>query len=135
MAAGMMARYTCKVQVTRRSARRSTCPAACALDIAGDRWTLLVVRDLLRGRHTFKELLAADEGIPTNILADRLKRMEAAGLIEARPYQERPTRYRYELTAKGRELREVLTAVARWGKRHIPGTKIPAEFRKDQLSN
>ncbi|HTQ77087.1 MAG TPA: helix-turn-helix domain-containing protein [Burkholderiales bacterium] len=110
--------------------RRSSCPAACALDIAGDKWTLLVVRDLLRGRHTFNALLASDEGIPTNILADRLKRMEAAGLIEARPYQTRPLRNRYELTGKGRELGDVLAAVARWGRRYIPGTRVPAEFRR-----
>jgi DNA-binding HxlR family transcriptional regulator len=113
-----------------QATRRSSCPAACALDLAGDKWTLLIVRDLLRGRHTFKELLAADEGIPTNILASRLKKMADAGLVEARPYQQHPVRYRYELTRKGRELSDVLAAVARWGKKHIPGTRIPAEFRK-----
>ena len=109
--------------------KRSNCPAACALDIAGDKWTLLVVRDLLRGRHTFKELLAADEGIPTNILADRLKKMEEHRLVLAKPYQENPVRWRYELTAKGRELGEVLGAVARWGKKHIRGTRIAPEFQ------
>ena len=71
---------------------------------------------------------ASPEGIPTNILADRLRRMEAAGLIRARPYQERPVRYAYSLTGKGRGLGDVLAAVARWGKRHIPGTRIPPEF-------
>ena len=110
--------------------KRSTCPAACALDIAGDKWTLLVVRDLLRGRHTFKELLAADEGIPTNILADRLKKMAEAGLIDAKPYQDRPVRYAYALTEKGRGLDDVLAAMARWGKRHIAGTRIAPEFRR-----
>jgi DNA-binding HxlR family transcriptional regulator len=110
--------------------RRSTCPAAGALDIAGDRWTLLIVRDLLRGRNTYGALAASDEGIPTNILADRLKKMEHAGLIEAKPYQERPVRYAYELTEKGRGLGEVLGALARWGKRHIPGTRIAKEFRR-----
>jgi DNA-binding HxlR family transcriptional regulator len=109
--------------------RRSTCPAACALDLAGDKWTLLVVRDLLRGRHTYGELAACDEGIPTNILADRLRRMAAAGLIRARPYQAHPVRYAYALTAKGRGLGDVLAALARWGRRHVPGTRIPAEFR------
>src|SRR3954468_12736762 len=59
-------RYTFKVQAT----RRSSCPAACALDVAGDRWTLLIVRDLLRGRDTYSALASAGEGIPTNILAD-----------------------------------------------------------------
>jgi len=113
-----------------QATRRSTCPAACALDIAGDRWTLLIVRDLLRGRDTYGKLAASVEGIPTNILADRLRKMEAAGLIEAQPYQERPVRYRYELTDKGRGLSEVLAALARWGKKHIRGTVVPPEFRK-----
>ena len=116
------------MQVTRK--RRSTCPAACALDIAGDKWTLLVVRDLLRGRSTYGELAASDEGIPTNILADRLRRMEASGLIEAAAYQKRPVRYAYALTEKGRGLEEALSALARWGKRHLPGTRIPPEFRR-----
>jgi DNA-binding HxlR family transcriptional regulator len=111
--------------------RRSTCPAACALDIAGDRWTLLIVRDLLRGRDTYGKLAASDEGIPTNILADRLKKMEAAGLIEAKPYQERPVRYTYALTEKGRGLGDVLGALARWGKKHVRGTVVPPEFRKE----
>ena len=113
---------------------RSTCPAACALDIAGDRWTLLIVRDLLRGRHTYGTLAASDEGIPTNILADRLKKMEAAGLIEAKPYQERPVRYSYALTEKGRDLGEVLASLARWGKKHVPGTVVPKEFRRGSQS-
>jgi DNA-binding HxlR family transcriptional regulator len=108
--------------------KRSSCPAACALDIAGDKWTLLVVRDLLRGRHTFKELLAADERIPTNILADRLKKMEDTALVRAEPYQDRPVRWRYELTPKGRDLGHVLAAMARWGKKHVRGTKVAPEF-------
>ena len=110
--------------------RRSACPGACALDLVGDKWTLLVVRDLLRGRHTFKELLAADEGIPTNILADRLRKMEEAGLVEAKPYQRRPVRYAYALTKKGNDLEYVLAAVARWGRKHIPGTRVMPEFLK-----
>ena len=113
--------------------RRSTCPAACALDVAGDRWTLLIVRDLLRGRDTYGKLAAADEGIPTNILADRLKKMEEAGLIAAKPYQERPVRWRYELTGKGRDLGGVVAALARWGKKHVRGTVVLPEFRKESL--
>lgn len=110
--------------------RRSSCPAACALDVAGDRWTLLIVRDLLRGRTTYGALAASDEKIPTNILAERLRRMEVAGLIAARPYQERPLRYAYELTEKGRALGDVLAALARWGKRYVAGTRVPPEFRR-----
>jgi DNA-binding HxlR family transcriptional regulator len=112
-----------------RMERRSQCPIACALDLAGDRWTLLVVRDLLRGRRTYGELAASAEGIPTNLLADRLLRLEEAGLVEAVPYQARPVRYAYALTQKGRGLEEVLGALARWGKRHIPGTRVFPEFR------
>ena len=108
--------------------KRSSCPAACALDLAGDKWTLLVVRDLLRGRTTYGALADSPEGIPTNILADRLRRMEKAGLIKAVPYQRRPVRYAYSLTEKGQGLREVLVAVARWGHQHIPGTKVLPEF-------
>jgi DNA-binding HxlR family transcriptional regulator len=118
------------MQATRPHLRRSTCPAACALDVAGDRWTLLIVRDLLRDRDTYGKLAASDEGIPTNILADRLKKMEEAGLITAEPYQERPVRWRYALTEKGRDLGEVLGAMARWGKKHVKGTVVPKEFRK-----
>lgn len=115
------------MQVTGK--RRSTCPAACALDIAGDRWTLLIVRDLLRGRTTYGALAGSDEAIPTNILADRLRRMQEAGLIVARPYQQRPLRHEYVLTDKGRGLGEVLAALARWGTRYVPGTRIAPEFR------
>lgn len=81
-------------------------------------------------RDTFGKLAAGDEGIPTNILSDRLKRMEEAGLIEAKPYQERPVRYSYALTDKGRDLSDVLTALARWGKKHIRGTVVAPEFRR-----
>lgn len=86
-------------------------------------------RPAARG-HTYKELLAADEGITTNILADRLRRMEEAGLIQAQPYQEKPVRWRYELTSKGRDLGHVLAAMARWGRKHVRGTRVPPEFRR-----
>lgn len=114
--------------------RRSSCPAACALDLAGDKWTLLVVRDLLRGRHTYKELAASAEGIPSNILADRLKKMKKAGLVESKPYQHKPVRLRYELTPKGRDLGHVLAALATWGKKHVRGTKVPPDFAPEGQS-
>jgi DNA-binding HxlR family transcriptional regulator len=101
---------------------RSACAIANSLDIVGDKWTLLVVRDLLHGKRTYGELVNSPEGIPTNILAERLKRLEAAGIIVSTPYQQRPTRYAYILTPKGRALGDVLLAFVRWGKQHIPGT-------------
>ena len=106
--------------------RRSCCPVAATLDRVGDKWSLLVVRDLLHGKRTYGELADSPEGIPTNILADRLKRLEAAGIVRRDAYQERPTRYAYALTDKGRDLGGVLLALVRWGKKHIPGTRTLA---------
>jgi len=101
---------------------RSACAVANSLDLVGDKWSLLVVRDLLHGKRTYGELANSPERIPTNILADRLKRLEAAGIIASTPYQKRPTRYAYTLTPKGAALGDVLLAFVRWGKQHIPGT-------------
>ena len=106
--------------------RRSSCPVACTLDLIGDRWSLILVRDLLlRGPRRYGDLLAAPEGIPTNILSERLKRLAAAGLVEARAYSDRPPRSEYALTERGRALGPVLRAVAEWGLRHVPGTRPP----------
>jgi DNA-binding HxlR family transcriptional regulator len=106
-----------------RGFRRSPCAVACTLDLVGDKWSLLVVRDLLRGNVTYGELQNSPEGIPTNILADRLKRLEEARLIAKSAYQEHPVRYAYGLTEKGKALSDVLLALVRWGKKHIPGTR------------
>nr|WP_284691591.1 helix-turn-helix domain-containing protein [Pinirhizobacter soli] len=103
---------------------RSPCALANSLDLVGDRWSLLVVRDLLQGKHTYGELADSREGIPTNILADRLKRLEASGILVKAPYQERPVRYSYTLTPKGKDLGNVLLAFVRWGTQHIPGTVV-----------
>ena len=102
---------------------RSVCPIANTLDLVGDKWSLLVVRDLLHGKKTYGELLDCPEKIPTNILADRLRRLEDSGLIESSGYQERPMRYAYTLTQKGVALGDILLALVKWGKRHIPGTR------------
>jgi DNA-binding HxlR family transcriptional regulator len=107
--------------------RRSLCPIATTLDIIGDKWTLVVVRDLLTGKRRYGEFLTSPEGIPTNILADRLKRLELEGLIEKRPYQQRPLRNEYLLTEKGTGLLPVLQAICRWGNRYFPGTWTPPE--------
>jgi DNA-binding HxlR family transcriptional regulator len=101
---------------------RSACAVANSLDILGDKWSLLVVRDMLHGKRTYGELALSPERIPTNILADRLERLESAGIVTRTPYQQRPVRYSYTLTPKGRALGEVLLAFVRWGKQYIPGT-------------
>lgn len=101
---------------------RSACAIANSLDILGDKWSLLVVRDLLHGKRTYGELALSPERIPTNILADRLERLQSAGIVTRTPYQQRPVRYAYTLTPKGSSLGDVLLAFVRWGKQHIPGT-------------
>jgi DNA-binding HxlR family transcriptional regulator len=103
--------------------KRSPCPVASTLDIIGDKWTLLVIRDLFAGKKTYSEFQGSPEKIPTNILADRLKRLSEYKIIEKRPYQTHPVRYEYTLTAKGRDLGIVLKAMAHWGETHLPGTK------------
>ena len=101
---------------------RSACAVANSLDILGDKWSLLVVRDLLHGKRTYGTLALSPERIPTNILADRLERLVGAGIVTRTPYQQRPVRYSYTLTPKGNALGEVLLAFVRWGKQYIPGT-------------
>jgi DNA-binding HxlR family transcriptional regulator len=98
---------------------------ACTLDVLGDRWSLLVVRDLVRGKQRYAEFLESPEGIPTNILADRLKRLAAQGVIRSRRYSAHPPRVEYSLTEKGEELRPVLRAMVDWGVRHAGGRQPP----------
>jgi DNA-binding HxlR family transcriptional regulator len=102
---------------------RSPCPVAGALDLVGDRWTLLILRDLLRGMSRYGQFLASPEGISTNLLADRLQRLEQAGLVTAVPYSQHPVRVDYRLTPAGRALRPVVDALAAWGLAHLPGTR------------
>ncbi len=115
--------------MSEQPALRSFCPVANALDVVGDRWTLLIIRDLFAGKHRFGDLVGSPEHIPTNILAERLKRLEGAGLIAALPYQSRPTRYEYHLTPRGRALSPILDALAVWGLDQFPGTRPPARWR------
>lgn len=89
---------------------------AATLEVIGDRWTMLVVRDLVIGRSgKFGDLLASLEGISTNLLSDRLKRMQELGIVEAVLYSEHPPRAEYRLTQKGRELAPVVRQLAEWG--------------------
>ncbi|TWP50338.1 helix-turn-helix transcriptional regulator [Lentzea tibetensis] len=103
---------------------RSECAVANTLDIVGDRWSLLIVRDLLAaGQLRYGEFLESAEHIPTNTLADRLKKLEQAGVLERELYSEHPPRAVYRLTKAGRELGAVVDAMADWGVRHLPGTR------------
>jgi DNA-binding HxlR family transcriptional regulator len=106
--------------------RRSPCPVSCTLDLIGDRWTLLVIRDMMFfGKQRFEEFLESPEGISTNILANRLKLLEELGLAEKQPYSNHSRRMNYQLTEKGKSLRSVLKVITIWGLKHIDDTQIP----------
>lgn len=112
------------------SSARSECPIASTLDLLGDKWTLLVLRDLLDGKTRFVELERSPESIPTNILSDRLKRLDAAGLIE-RYVPTGRARHEYRVTNAGRQTRPIILALANWGNEHIADTWVPP---KDYLT-
>ena len=106
--------------------QRSSCPIAGTLDLIGDRWTLLIIRDMMFfDKQRFEEFLESTEGISTNILSNRLKLLEEAGLVEKHPYSNHSRRMNYQLTEKGQSLRPVLKVMVKWGLKHIPGANIP----------
>ncbi|WP_367872687.1 winged helix-turn-helix transcriptional regulator [Luteolibacter sp. Populi] len=115
-------------------ARRSSCPVACTLDLLGDRWSLLVIRDLFLGKQRFEEFLASPEGIATNILSVRLKSLARHGLIERTTDPEDGRRVLYQLTERGRSTREILMQLAHWGLSQFRGTRAlpgtPSELRE-----
>lgn len=104
-------------------AKRSVCPVACALDLLGDKWTLLVVRDLACGKMLFKEFSASPERIASNILSDRLDRLVRSGLAESFSSTPATGRSGYRLTPKGKSLLPVLGALRDWGLAQIKGTE------------
>jgi len=98
---------------------RSGCPVSISLEMLGDRWSLLIVRDMMvRAHRTFKEFQEAGEGIATNILADRLRKLEAAGIISVESDAEDKRRMNYRLTEKGIDLAPVLLDLLIWSARH-----------------
>jgi DNA-binding HxlR family transcriptional regulator len=109
--------------------RRSDCPVACVLDLVGDRWTLLVVRDLVLGVRQFEKFLDSPEGIATNVLADRLRRLEQAGYITKSTDPTDRRKSVYELTEQGESLRGLMRMIARWGLKNIEGTAVPERVR------
>ncbi|HSB75059.1 MAG TPA: helix-turn-helix domain-containing protein [Terriglobales bacterium] len=102
-----------------RLKRRSGCPVSLSLEIFGDRWSLLIIRDLMvRGFRTFGDFESSGEGIASNILADRLRRLEAAGILAEERDEEDGRRVNYRLTKKGIDLAPVLLELLIWGSRH-----------------
>ena len=106
---------------------RSLCPIATALDIVGDKWSMVIIRDMLSGKSKFSEFLASPEGIKKNILNQRLKRLVELGLVRRRQYESRPPRFEYVLSQAGADLLPVLQELAKWSHRHVCGLWTPSK--------
>lgn len=103
----------------KRSLAAEPCPVARTLDVVGEWWTLLIVRDAFRGARRFEDFKTA--GIADNVLAARLRKLVEGGVFERRPYQERPVRHEYVLTEKGEGLLVIVAALAHWGQHWTEG--------------
>ena len=102
---------------------RSVCPIASALDLFGDKWTLVIIRDFFAGKKLYSEFLDSPEKISTNILSNRLKLLESYGIIKSGNKNHRTGKNTYHLTATGEALYPVLDKIADWSLTHIKGTK------------
>jgi DNA-binding HxlR family transcriptional regulator len=113
-----------------RTGRRSGCPINIALELLGDSWSLLIIRDVMfRGLHTFNEFAASDERIATNILADRLAKLETAGILRKSPDPADARRIHYRLTEKGIDLAPALVEIVLWATRHENTDAPPGMIR------
>ncbi len=110
------------------------CPIAKALELLGERWTILIVRDLMRGMSKFSELSQSVPGITASVLASRLKLLEGEGVVESKLYQDHPPRAAYHLTKKGKELGKIVGALYMWGHKHYDvGAKMTSAECGHQL--
>jgi len=108
---------------------RTHCPISFALDFFGDKWTFLIIRDLaFKGKHFYNEFLAAEEGIATNILSDRLKKLELIGIISSKKIKEKRIRKKYTLTDKGKDLIPTLIEMIIWSYKHDSETEAGEDF-------
>ena len=115
--------------------RKSDCPIHFALEIFGDKWSLLIIRDLMfKGKKTYGEFLLSEEKIATNILADRLIMLEEACLIKSKKDKENNSKFNYTLTEKGIDLVPVLLEIVKWSAKHDKKTAAPKEF-VDRVKN
>ena len=120
----------------RKIERRSNCPISFTLDFLGDKWTFLILRDLaFKGRCFYKEFFEAGEGIATNVLSDRLKMLEAQGIVASKKSEELKTKKIYSLTDKGRGLIPTLVEMIVWGATHDPDTDASKEFVQEATHN
>ena len=117
------------MQVKNQRKMRSDCPISYALDFFGDKWTFLIIRDLaFEGKKFYSDFLNSKEGIATNILSDRLKKLENNGVIESKVYQKLKTKKEYSLTQKGKHLIPVLVEMILWSSKYDPNLAIPPAF-------
>ena len=108
---------------------RSDCPISYALDFLGDKWSLLVIRDLVfEEKRFYKDFLNSKEGIATNVLSDRLKKLENTGLITSKVYEQLKTQKEYSLTEKGKDLIPILIEIILWSAKHEQGLAVSEEF-------
>jgi DNA-binding HxlR family transcriptional regulator len=113
----------------KKQQRRSDCPINFALETFGDRWSLLIIRDIVYfGKHSYGEFLDSDEKIASNILANRLAQLEADGILTKHPYPQDKRREIYRLTEKGLALVPILVEMVNWSFVHDPQTKAPAAW-------
>jgi len=113
-------------KLPKTTSKRSPCPVATTLDVVGDKWSLLIVRDIgVFGYHRNKEFQDRREGIPTNILAARLKSLQESGIIRKERYQAHPPRYEYHLTEAGKALIPVVGEMAKWSANNVAGIRMP----------
>lgn len=122
--------------MSRKVKRRSNCPINFALEIFGDKWSLLVIRDLMfKDKRYYGEFMLGEEGIASNILADRLEKLEAAQIIRKSPDPENGTRVIYSLTERGIDLIPVMIELIAWGGKYDPKTALPQDYLKQISSN
>ncbi len=122
--------------MARSADRRSACPIANALDVLGDRWTLLIVRDLVfQGFREFGQFMAGGEGISTNILTERLDRLRCAGIIVRSDHPADGKKYLYHLTEKGVDLLPLLFDLVLWGAKYTPDHAAPAPVLREMQTN
>lgn len=103
--------------------KRSVCPISAGLEVFGDKWTLLIIRDLFAGKTAYGEFLESPEKISTNILASRLKLLDEMGIVSSEQTSERTGKATYSLTEKGQQLYPVLDAIANWSLENVEGTQ------------
>ncbi len=109
--------------------KRSDCPISYALDFFGDKWSFLIIRDLaFKSRKFYKDFLNGEEGIATNILSDRLKRLESIGVIKSKVFEKRKTQKEYSLTEKGKDLIPVLVEVILWSAKYDANSAVSGDF-------